>query len=110
MNPSASGWIDKFGYLVKDQTNSYKDFTELYVDLKKIGFVYGVNLLIPRFITPEHKLSEDEKAKTIIIQITKNKMIKTLYKKKLKSGEELQDIEVKPYVVALIQSYVGDDD
>jgi len=63
MNPSSSGWIDKFGYLVKDQVDSYKDFTDLYSGLKKTGFVYGINLKIPGFITPEHKLSEDEKAK-----------------------------------------------
>ncbi|MBT8307027.1 MAG: LETM1 domain-containing protein [Maribacter sp.] len=63
MNPSASGWIDKFGYLVKDQVASYKDYTDLYDALKQTGFVYGINTKIPRFITPEHKLSEDEKAK-----------------------------------------------
>ncbi len=63
MNPSASGWIDKFGYLVKEQTNSYKNFTEMYGALKETGFVYGINLRIPGFITPEHRLSEDEKAK-----------------------------------------------
>ncbi len=63
MNPSSSGWIDKFGYLVKDQIDGYKDFTDLYGGLKKTGFVYGINLKIPKFITPEHRLSEDEKAK-----------------------------------------------
>ncbi|MBT8297231.1 MAG: LETM1 domain-containing protein [Maribacter sp.] len=63
MNPSSSGWIDKFGYLVKDQVDGYKNYTDLYSGLKKTGFVYGINLKIPRFITPEHRLSEDEKAK-----------------------------------------------
>ena len=63
MNPSSSGWIDKFGYLVKDQVDSYQDFIDLYEALKKTGFVYGLNIRIPRFITPEHRLSEDEKAK-----------------------------------------------
>jgi len=63
MNPSASGWIEKFGYLVKEQENSFEDFNGLYGALKKTGFVYGINLKIPRFIRPEHKLSEDEKAK-----------------------------------------------
>ncbi|EAR01669.1 LETM1-related biofilm-associated protein [Maribacter sp. HTCC2170] len=63
MNPSSSGWIDKFGYLVKDQMDNYKDYQDLYNALKKTGFVYGMNIRIPRFITPEHKLSEDEKAK-----------------------------------------------
>jgi hypothetical protein len=63
MNPSSSGWIDKFGYLTKDQEDSYKDFNDLYKALRNTGFVYGLNIKIPRFITPEHKLSEDEKAK-----------------------------------------------
>jgi len=63
MNPSSSGWIDKFGYLVKDQVDSYKDYQGLYCALKRTGFVYGMNIKIPRFITPEHKLSEDEMAK-----------------------------------------------
>ena len=63
MNPSASGWIDKFGHLVKDQIDSYSDYTDLYEALKGTGFVYGMNVQIPGFISPEHKLSEDEKAK-----------------------------------------------
>lgn len=63
MNPSSSGWIDKFGYLVKDQVESYKDYIDLYEALKNTGFVYGLNVKFPRFIQPEHKLSEDEKAK-----------------------------------------------
>lgn len=67
MNPSSLGWIDKFGYLVKDETNTYRDFSDLYEALKSTGFVYGMNIQIPRFITPEHKLSEDEKAKINIL-------------------------------------------
>ncbi|MBM1107653.1 hypothetical protein JQC67_15965 [Aurantibacter crassamenti] len=63
MNPSASGWIDKFGHLVKDNLETYSDFRDLYGGLKKTGFVYGINVKVPRFITPEHRLSEDEIAK-----------------------------------------------
>lgn len=63
MNPSASGWIDKFGYDVKDNLKAFQDFRDLYGGLKASGFVYGLNIKIPRFINPEHKLSEDEKAK-----------------------------------------------
>jgi len=58
-------------------------------------------------ITERNLKAEDETAKTILIQTTKNKIIKTLYKKKLKSGEELKDVEVNSYVVNLIQSYIG---
>ncbi|MFS4456700.1 LETM1-related biofilm-associated protein [Maribacter sp. 2304DJ31-5] len=63
MNPSASGWIEKFGSLVLGHKNTYTDFTSLYNTLRSAGFVYGINVDIPSFITPEHKLSEDEKAK-----------------------------------------------
>lgn len=63
MNPSSSGWIDKYGYLVKDNLDTYQDFRALYGGLKKTGFVYGINVKAPRFISPEHKLSEDENAK-----------------------------------------------
>ena len=63
MNPSASGWIKKFGHLTKANLEAFADFQELYSGLKKAGFVYGVNVKIPRFIEVEHALSEDEKAK-----------------------------------------------
>ena len=63
MNPSATGWIDKFGSIVKDNDQKYPDFKRLYGGLKQTGFVYGVNVKIPRFITTEHALSQDEKAK-----------------------------------------------
>ncbi len=63
MNPSGSGWIAKFGYLVGENHDLYADFGDLYNGLKKTGFVYGINTNIPRFIVPEHHLSEDEKAK-----------------------------------------------
>ncbi len=63
MNPSASGWIDKFGYLIKDEIVAFKDMDELYRGLKKTGFTYGINIKAPRFIVAEHELSEDEKAK-----------------------------------------------
>lgn len=63
MNPSAPGWIDKFGSLVRGDNDRYSDFGSLYASLKLSGFVYGINTTIPSYITPEHPLSEDEKAK-----------------------------------------------
>lgn len=63
MNPSAVGWIEKFGSLAKDHHHTYADFRDLYAGLKKTGFIYGLNTKIPRFIKVEHSLSEDEKAK-----------------------------------------------
>jgi hypothetical protein len=67
MNPSASGWIDKFGYLVKDNNDYFGSFKDLYALLKSTGFVYGINLDIPPFITKEVSLTEDEKAKINLI-------------------------------------------
>lgn len=63
MNPSASGWINKFGESVSQDSTSYESFQAIYGELKKTGFVYGVNIKVSREIEPEHKLSEDEKAK-----------------------------------------------
>ncbi|MGB5818195.1 MAG: LETM1-related biofilm-associated protein [Saonia sp.] len=63
MNPSTSGWIDKFGYLVKDNFNGYPNFPELYRTLRKSGFIYGVNVRTFGFIETEHRPSEDEIAK-----------------------------------------------
>ncbi len=63
MNPSGAGWIDKFGSIINEQQETYPDFRDLYNGMRETGFVYGINTKIPGFITPEHKLSEDEKAK-----------------------------------------------
>ncbi|NKI27202.1 hypothetical protein HCG49_11570 [Arenibacter sp. 6A1] len=63
MNPSASGWIAKFGFLIKDQGAYFTSFEDLYTQLRDAGFVYGINLKAPAFIESEHPLSEDEKAK-----------------------------------------------
>jgi len=63
MNPSASGWINKFGHLVKNETLPFPDYTSLYQELKKNGFVYGIHLSIPGFINVELTLTQDEIAK-----------------------------------------------
>ncbi len=63
MNPSSSGWINKFGHLVDQESLPFEDFNSLYRELKKNGFIYGVHLNIPSYIAVEHTLSEDEIAK-----------------------------------------------
>ncbi len=63
MNPSASGWINKFGASVSNDTGTSEDFQKIYSELKKTGFVYGVNIKVSRAIETAHTLSEDEKAK-----------------------------------------------
>ncbi|HDZ03816.1 hypothetical protein LCGC14_0218360 [marine sediment metagenome] len=63
MNPSSSGWIEKYGSVVQKHQDTFPNFETLYGTLKKSGFVYGLNSSIPDFIELEHSLSEDEKAK-----------------------------------------------
>lgn len=63
MNPSSVGWIGKYFHLIKDDAIPFNNFRDLFSELKKTGFVYGINIRIPREIEAEHKLTEDEKAK-----------------------------------------------
>lgn len=63
MNPSSSGWINKFGHLVHNESQGYADFEELYQNLREHGFIYGIHLYHPHFISTEHNLTEDEVAK-----------------------------------------------
>lgn len=63
MNPSSSGWITKFESVIEKHQERYTDFSPLYFDLKRTGFVYGINTEVLPFIISEHTLSEDEKAK-----------------------------------------------
>jgi hypothetical protein len=63
MNPSGPGWINKFGEVVQKKSGIYSDFSTLYASLKDYGFVYGINVDIPSFISIEHTPSEDERAK-----------------------------------------------
>ncbi len=63
MNPSGSGWINKFGEVVQNKSGVYSDFSTLYASLKAYGFVYGINVDIPSIIAIEHAPSEDERAK-----------------------------------------------
>lgn len=64
---SANGWIEKFGFLVKKEPLLYQDFDSMYKTLKKLGFVYGINVAIPEFVRSEHKLTEDEMAKVNLL-------------------------------------------
>jgi len=63
MNPSASGWISKFGSLCNEYCNAYENFDAFYDDLIVNGFIYGIHLKVPDFIKTDFKLSEDEVAK-----------------------------------------------
>lgn len=63
MNPSSNGWIPKFESVIEEHQERYSNFSQLYSDLKRTGFVYGINTEVLPFIISEHTLSEDEKAK-----------------------------------------------
>ena len=63
MNPSASGWIHKFGFLSEKQPLNFPSFEALYENLRGLGFAYGINTGIPDFIVPTHALTQDEQAK-----------------------------------------------
>jgi hypothetical protein len=67
MNPSASGWINKFGHIIKTGNAGYYSYSELYAELLENGFVYGIHLSVPQFIATEHPYTEDEVAKTNLL-------------------------------------------
>ncbi len=67
MNPSAPGWIDKFGSLRAGAPLPYPDLRSLDANLRSCGFMYGTNVGIPGYISPAHTLSQDENAKVNLL-------------------------------------------
>lgn len=67
MNPSASGWIDKLGSLIKGKETVFKSMDSLYYRLRDIGFIYGMNLETLLYFDEENAWSEDEIAKINLI-------------------------------------------
>lgn len=67
MNPSASGWIEKFGSLLGKQKPLYSNYTDLYDGLKNMGFIYGLNVTLPDVLKTEHEPSHDELAKVNLL-------------------------------------------
>lgn len=63
MNPSAPGWIDKFGSLTLGKSNPYSEARALDADLRSCGFMYGINVGIPPYVQTAYPLSQDENAK-----------------------------------------------
>ena len=94
MNPSASGWIKKFGHSVVSEHQAFAKFEELYEELKRNGFIYGVHLDIFPFIKVEHSLTEDEVAKI--------NLLSALYFTHLfETGEK----DFKPFVETVFEYY-----
>ena len=67
MNPSASGWVTKFGHILKDKRLVLAENMALFNQLKSLGFLYGLNIAIPEFIITEHEASIDERTKINLI-------------------------------------------
>ena len=67
MNPSASGWIEKFCSQISKNGIPFENYKKLYSSLKNYGFIYGVNVDITDRIDRIHNYSEDELAKVNLI-------------------------------------------
>ncbi|WP_369994444.1 LETM1-related biofilm-associated protein [Winogradskyella sp.] len=63
MNPSTSGWIDKFYSQISKRNIPFESYEDLYIGLKANGFIYGVNVEIITAVEKTHTYSEDELAK-----------------------------------------------
>jgi tellurite resistance protein len=63
LNPSTTGWIEKFGQMVTENRAYISSNEALYALLKEQGFVYGMNVRAPENIKPSHRLTPDENAK-----------------------------------------------
>lgn len=67
MNPSTSGWIEKFCSQISKRGNPFENYETLYTSLKNYGFIYGVNVSLTDKIEQIHNYSEDELAKVNLI-------------------------------------------
>nr|WP_321233318.1 LETM1-related biofilm-associated protein [uncultured Psychroserpens sp.] len=67
MNPSTSGWIEKFCSQLSKKGIPFETYTDMYYGLKQYGFIYGVNISITEKIEQVLNYSEDELAKANLI-------------------------------------------
>ncbi|MFT4781827.1 MAG: hypothetical protein ACJAZK_000287 [Psychroserpens sp.] len=67
MNPSTSGWIEKFCSQLLKNGIPFEHYNSLYINLKTYGFIYGVNVDVTDKIEQIHRYSEDELAKVNLI-------------------------------------------
>ncbi|MBL7472604.1 LETM1-related biofilm-associated protein [Robertkochia sediminum] len=63
MNPSAQGWIEKFGSLDIHGNVAPNSEMKFYQDFRALGFIYGVNIKTIDHIPVPLLISEEEKAK-----------------------------------------------
>ncbi|MFT4611152.1 MAG: hypothetical protein ACJA1H_000451 [Glaciecola sp.] len=67
MNPSTSGWIEKFCSQLLKNGIPFQNYTSLYASLKSFGFIYGVNVDATEKFERIQRYSEDELAKVNLI-------------------------------------------
>ena len=67
MNPSTSGWIEKFCSQLLKNGIPFQNYTSLYTSLKSFGFIYGVNVGATEKFERIQRYSEDELAKVNLI-------------------------------------------
>lgn len=72
MNPSASGWIEKYGALLVEQNIVYPHFEALYNDLRTTGFIYGINVSPSLVVAFHQELTKDEIAKINLLHALYN--------------------------------------
>ncbi|WP_224489473.1 LETM1-related biofilm-associated protein [Robertkochia flava] len=63
MNPSAQGWIEKFGSLLRKAPSNLNSELEFYQHFRSMGFIYGINISTLKGIPVPALISEEEKAK-----------------------------------------------
>ncbi|MGS2726909.1 LETM1-related biofilm-associated protein [Psychroserpens sp. BH13MA-6] len=90
MNPSTSGWIDKFCSQISKAHRQLENYDELYAQLKENGFIYGVNIDISDKIEKIHTYSEDELAK--INLLTGLYHIYLFHRKKFRTEDFITDL------------------
>lgn len=94
MNPSATGWIDKFLRDLEDQRIPLIGLDQLYTSLRKVGFIYGtsVDIVLPHDTGILY--SEEERTKINLL----SSLVFTYF-------ETIENGTNKDCVVALIQFY-----
>lgn len=63
MNPSAQGWIEKFGSLREKKSFILTNELDFYTHFRNLGFIYGTNIYTLQDIPTPALISEEEKAK-----------------------------------------------
>jgi len=94
MNPSTTGWIDKFLRDFDTDSLAISSLDMLYLELKKVGFIYGTSVEIALPNDSEITYSEEEKTKINLFSA----LVITYY-------ETIDNSDPKDCIKALIEFY-----